>query len=211
MKFVARHYTLPAQPLATSATGTVVRAADLALYASAGALIEQAQWQAAQIVQRAREEAAAEVALLRQQAHNADQARLAADESQRWAVAHQLETSYQVLRQQLTRSLQPILDQALAQALQQLALPLDAAARLGAVTAALAQCVPHSAGATLWVSGADVSCLPALGELPWAVEISAELAAGHCSLVGSSGAWQCDFTTLLTRVVAPLAPAPDPG
>jgi hypothetical protein len=209
MKFIARHYISPAQPLAASAMGPVVRAADLALYSSAATLVEQARLQAAQIVQHARDTMAAEMALLHQHEHAAQQARITEDEAQRWSQACQLETAYRALHQHLTQNLQPVLDQALAQALQQLALPLDATARLHAVTAALARCVPNPTGATLWVSGADVSNLAALGKLPWAVEISVELAAGHCSLVGSGGAWQCDFASLLARVAAPLGQAAD--
>lgn len=205
MTFIARDYTLPAQRLRTGATAALVRAADLALYASARELLEQARQQAAQIVQQAREDATAEAAASRQHEQAAQAAQRAEDEQQRWASTQQLESGYQALRQQLTQNLETMLDQALTQALQQLAIQTDAAGRLGAVTKALAHSMPNPAGATLWVSGMDAGLLPSLGELPWAVEISPELPSGHCSLIGTGGAWQCDFETLLARVAAPVA------
>ena len=205
MSFVSRHYTLPVT------TSAVLRAADLELYASARVLLEQAKLQAAEIVEQARAQAALEVAVLRQQEQEAQACRRSEDEQRSWAQAQQLEVGYQALRQQLTQALTPLLDQALTQVLQHLALQTDAVDRLRAVTAALARCVPNALGATLWISGADAGLLPTLGELPWAIEISATLAAGHCSLVGSGGAWQCDFASLLARVAAPLKPLEEPG
>jgi hypothetical protein len=202
MKFVTRHYTLPVQRLCTSATAALVSAADLEVYASARMLLEQARQQAAQFVQQARDEAEADIAALRQQEQAAQAARHSEGEQQHWLLAQQLETHYQDLRQKLTQNLEPLLDQALAHALRQLTLQIDPIERLRAVTAALAHYVPDPTGATLWISAKDTALLATLGKLPWTVEILVTLPAGHCSLVGPGGAWQCDFDTLLSRFPA---------
>jgi len=202
MKFIAQHYSLPARRLSRNATAALVRAAELALYDSARDLLEDARQQAAWIVEQARDEADAEIATLRRREQASRDERDAEEEQRHWSRAHQLEAHYQALRQQLTEALEPLLDQALTQALQQIALSVDAVSRLRAVAAALEQGMPNPAGATLWVSSMDAGLLPALGELPWALEISADLPAGHCSLVGVAGAWQCDFETMLARVLA---------